>query len=166
MCLWWQLSWNFGSRSRRKLPWSTGSPFCRWLLRAREWSCRSPNNIMVVTFILTDRFSPDAKNPPKGPIVLANKEKIMKWPWSLVMLKGPKFRRSIMGDTQEVNVKGMKLRVVWGQSVPVMVCMASVSYISRIGTMMLKRQVLMAPPIYPSHVFLGESAMSWCLPKK
>ena len=44
------------------------------------------------TFILTERLSPEAKNPPKGPIVLAKREKTMKWACSLVMLNGPTLR--------------------------------------------------------------------------
>jgi hypothetical protein len=49
-------------------------------------------NIEGWTFILTERLSPEAKKPPKGPIMLAKREKIMKWAWSLVMLNGPMLR--------------------------------------------------------------------------
>lgn len=34
------------------------------------------------------------------------------------------------------------------------------------STTIENKQVLTAPPIYPSQVFLGERAISWCFPKK
>ena len=55
-------------------------------------------NMIGFTFILTDLLRPEAKNPPKGPIVLANNEKSMKWACSLVILKEPRVRSYSIGD--------------------------------------------------------------------
>jgi hypothetical protein len=40
-----------------------------------------------------DLLSPEAKKPPNGPMVLANKEKSMKCPCSSVIASGPKVMR-------------------------------------------------------------------------
>lgn len=57
-------------------------------------------HIVYFTLIFTDLLSPDAKKPPKGPIVLANNEKMVKWACNLVMLKGPNFNIASISDLQ------------------------------------------------------------------
>ncbi len=57
-------------------------------------------NPFICTFIFTDRFNPEAKNPPKGPIVLANKENIIKCAWSSEIFRGPNVIRDRTGDVQ------------------------------------------------------------------
>jgi len=72
----------------------------------------------LFTFILTDLFKPEAKNPPKGPIVLANKEKTIKWACNLVMLNTPMLTSSSIGDLQMAKWKGISSTAVNGHRVP------------------------------------------------
>lgn len=44
--------------------------------------------------------------------------------------------------------------------------MMKIAKISFEITIKENKKVNTAPPIYPSHVFLGDKAISWCLPKK
>jgi hypothetical protein len=74
-----------------------------------------------------ERLSPEAKKPPKGPIVLAKSEKSMKCACSLVIPNGPRVKASSTASSQVGREKGMKDRVVHGQAMPSMLCRADVS---------------------------------------
>ena len=59
--------------------------------------------------ILIDLFNPDAKNPPKGPIILANNENTSIWACNFVIwidMKGIVIYSSD-GATQEGKAKGV-----------------------------------------------------------
>ena len=74
-----------------------------------------------------DLLSPEAKNPPKGPIVLANSEKSMKWACNSVMVSGPSDTRLNRWVWHEGREKGAREKAVAGHAIPSMLCRAEVS---------------------------------------
>lgn len=113
------------------------------------------------TFILIDLFNPEAKNPPKGPIKLAIKPIIAIWKVSFDASKGrnPKFVFSRRGSWHTGRLKGIRLGSTIGQVNPGISSRAAVS-------IKVKKKVEIAPPMYPSQVFLGDNAIRGLFPKK
>lgn len=81
----------------------------------------------ATTLILMDRLSPEAKKPPKGPMMLAKSENSMKCAWRWVMVSGPSWMRPRTVEEQSGKEKGRRERVVLGQVMPSMLWRASVS---------------------------------------
>jgi len=129
------------------------------------------------SLIFRARFKPEAKNPPKGPIRLANSARTITWIWNSVKVKAggstpkspkgaaKKFRFSgysyvKIGSVTQSLSKANILNVRW--------CCGQVNHWYWVKYLAQKAAVIVVPtmpPKNPSQVLLGESLIRGVLPK-